>query len=142
MPALRERLLESEVRHQRADDAAGMHAAPPVVHRDHVQQLVAVVDAAVLVGDQQAVAVAVERDAEVRRVVLHLLGEEPRMRRADAGVDVEAVGFDADGDDLGAELVEHAGRDVVTRAVRTVDDDAETAQVRARTGNVLLQNST
>src|SRR6185503_7231412 len=40
-----ERLLEAEVAHQRADDAAGGGTAPPVVERDHVEQLVAVVDA-------------------------------------------------------------------------------------------------
>ena len=61
----RQRLLEAEVGHQRADDAARQRLAAPIVHRDHVEQLVAVVGAAVAVDHQQAVAVAVERDADV-----------------------------------------------------------------------------
>ena len=51
------------------------------------------------------------------------------MSRAQPGVDVEAVGLVADGDHLGAELVEHRWRDVVARAVRAVDDDPQSAQV-------------
>ena len=46
------------------------------------------------------------------------------MRRADAGVDVDAVGLVADGDHFGAQLVEHRRRDVIAGAVRAVDDDA------------------
>ena len=58
-------------------------AAPPVVHRDDVQQLVAVVAAAVRVDHEQPVAVAVERDAEVGAVRAHLVLQGLRMRRAD-----------------------------------------------------------
>ena len=66
-----ERLLQAEVGHQRADHAPREAAATAVVHRDHVEQLVAVVGAAVAVDHQQPVAVAVERDAEVRVVRDH-----------------------------------------------------------------------
>ncbi len=51
------------------------------------------------------------------------------VRRADAVVDVDAVGFRTDRDDIGTELVEHRRRDVVRRAVRAVDDDAPALEV-------------
>src|SRR5258708_13586425 len=52
-----------------------------------------------------------------------------RIRRAYVVVDVEAVRLVADGDDLGAELVEHVRRDVVCRAVRAVDDDLQSLEI-------------
>ena len=77
-----------------------------------------------------AVAVAVERDAEVgllRRAPAAL--ERCGRGGADAVVDVEAVGLDADRDDVGAELVEHVRRDVVGGAVRAVDHDLQALEV-------------
>jgi hypothetical protein len=44
-------------------------------------------------------------------------------------VDVEAVRMHADGLDVGAELVEHMGGDLVGRAVRAVDHDFHPAQI-------------
>ena len=82
----RQRLLEAEIRHQRADDAARQRLAPPIIHRDHVEELVAVVGAALAVDHQQPVAVAVERDADVGLVREHRRLEvldvaSPRRRR-------------------------------------------------------------
>ena len=61
----RQRVLEAEVAHQRADDTAVGDLPALVVGGDHVQQLVAVVERAFAVGHDQAVAVAVERHAQV-----------------------------------------------------------------------------
>lgn len=47
------------------------------------------------------------------------------MRRAAFLVDVEAVGFDIDGHDLGAELPQRLGRHFVGRAIGAIDDDPE-----------------
>ncbi len=80
-----ERLLEAEVAHQRADDAAGHRAAAPVVERDDVEQLVAVVGVTLGVDHHQAVAVAVEREAEIGAVLedrrLQVLPDASRRRR-------------------------------------------------------------
>ena len=51
------------------------------------------------------------------------------MRRADAVVDVDAVRLRADGDDVGAELVEHRRRDVIAGAVGAIDDDAPALEI-------------
>ena len=77
-----QRLLEAEIGHQRADHAAAERTAPAVVHRDDVEQLVAVVDAPVAVDHDQPVAVAVERDADVGAVLDDGAGERLRMGRA------------------------------------------------------------
>ena len=58
-----------------------------------------------------------------------------RRGRADVAVDVEAVRLDADGDDLGAELPQRLGRDLVGGAVGAIDDDAHAVEVElARQG--------
>src|SRR5579862_58026 len=128
-PGLRQRLLQAQVAHERANHTAGEHAAPLVIARDNVQELIAIVETAFAVGHHQTVAVAVERDAEVGTVCAHLLREVNRVRRADAFVDVDAVGLVADGDDVRAKLVKHGRRDVIRGAVRAIDDDLATAQV-------------
>ena len=124
-----ERLLESEVAHQRADHAARHRAAPPVVERDHIQELVAVVHAAFGVNHDQSVAVAVEREAKVGTVIHDGVLQMAWMRRPDVVVDVEAIRLVADGDHLGAELMEHVRRDVVCCAVRAVDDDLQPLEI-------------
>jgi hypothetical protein len=131
-PRARERLLDAEVRHHRADDAAAERAAAHRVHRDDVQQLVAVVDAPVAIGHHEPVAVAVERDAEVGAMLDDLGREERGVRRAATGVDVEPIGGDADRHDRRAELAEHRRRDVVGRAVRAVDDQRHAAKIEGR----------
>ena len=110
------------------------------VPRDDVQQLVAVVAPALGVDHHDAVGIAVERDAEVGSLLAHRLLQRFRRGGADAVVDVEAVGLDADRDDFGAELVEHVRRDVVGGAVGAVDHDLHALQVQL-VGNVVLQNS-
>ena len=102
--------LEPEIGHHGADDAG---LRQPVVFlpafRDHRHQLVAIDDAPALVHDDHAVGVAIERDADIGAHLHHLAAQ--RLRRGGAAilVDVEAVGFDADGEDLGAELPRASG---------------------------------
>ena len=59
-------------------------------------ELVAVDHVALLVDDEDAVGVAVERDADVGAQLPHLADQRLRSGRADLAVDVEAVGIDAD----------------------------------------------
>ena len=91
-----QRLLDAEVGHQRADDARAPAALVEAVGGHHVEQLVAVVEAAGAVDDLQPVGVAVERDAVVGTAGAHRVDERLRRGRAEAGVDVEAVGPAAD----------------------------------------------
>src|SRR5438105_5985300 len=134
-----EGVLEAEIAHQRADDAARQHAAPLVVARDHVEELIAVVDDAGGVDHHEAIAVAVEPDSEIGAVALHFFDEQPRIRCAAIGVDVHAVRRVADGHDVGAELVEHRRRDVIARAMRAIDDQPDTAQVELRRKRALAE---
>ncbi len=97
--------------------------------RDHGHQLVAVDQMALLVDDDDAVGVAVERDADVGAQLAHLARQRVGRGRADVAVDVEAVRLDADGDDLRAQLPQRFGRHLVGRAVGAIDDDAQPVEV-------------
>ena len=87
------------------------------------------------------VGVAVERDADIGAHLAHLGGKRGRRGRADVVVDVEAVRLDADGDRLGAELLQRQRRDLVGGAVGAIDDDAQAVEESVR-GSVRLANST
>src|SRR5260221_5134292 len=77
---LAEPALEREVGHQRADHAAREAAARLAMLHDRIQQLVPVEERAVPVGHREAVAVAVEGDAEVSIALDHGARERLRMR--------------------------------------------------------------
>ena len=97
----RQRLLEAEVGHQRAGEPALATPAPLVSRRDHVQQLVAVVERP---RDPPSLRGRRRRRARCRDrpVPAHLRRPGSRMRRAETVVDVEAVGLDAHGDHVRA----------------------------------------
>ncbi len=63
---------------------------------EHRQDLVAVDDVAVLVDEDGAVGVAVERDADVRAARADGRLQRSRVERAAVAVDVLAVGLDAE----------------------------------------------
>ena len=73
--------LEAEVAHHRRDDAARRKLAGlmPALGDDR-HQLVAVDDIALLVDDDDAVGVAVERDADIGAEFLDLIDERFRRR--------------------------------------------------------------
>ena len=113
--------------------------------RQHVQRgdghdVVAVDQRAVFVAEQDAVGVAVVRDAQVRLVFDDLAAEMFRVHRAAVFVDVAAVGLVAINDDFRAQFPQDAGRGFVGRAVRAIHDDAQAFERQtAREG--LLANS-
>src|SRR5262245_35997774 len=98
--------------------------------RNDEQQLVAVDDRAAAIDHHDAVAVAVERDAEICAPREHFAPQEFRMRRTAPVVDVETVRFGTNDNDVGAEFGEYARRHVVRRAVRAIDDDLAAAQTQ------------
>ena len=81
-----------------------------------------------LVDDEHAVGVAVERDADIGAHLVDLANEILRRRRAAILVDVEAVGIDAELDHLGAELPQRLGRHLVGRAVGAIDHDPDAVE--------------
>src|SRR5689334_10209995 len=125
---LREAALEREVGHQRADHAALQPRFGLAVLHHRVEELVAVEERAVVIGHREAVAVAVEGDAEVRAVIDHRARHRLRVRGAALLVDVEAVGRAADRDHFRAELLEDARADAIVGAVRAIDDQLHAAQ--------------
>ncbi len=96
------------------------------------EDLVAVDDVALLVDDDHAVGVAVERDADVGAHLPHLLRQRLGRGRADVVVDVEAVGLDADLDHFRAEFPQRLGRDLVGGAVGAIDHHPQAVEARRR----------
>src|SRR5438034_973653 len=125
------RLLEGVIRHQGAGDA-GQRFFRRAMLGDGVKQLVAVISAPRIIDDQDAVAVAVQSDPQIGGLIFHLAYQAVGRSGARSLVDIEAVGLDADRDDVGAELMENVRRDVVGRAMRAVDDDLHALQVELR----------
>ncbi len=118
--------LEAEIGHHGRDQRAAREtAAARQVRRDQRHQLVAVEDDAVLVGHDQPVGVAVERDADIGAARQHLLAHLLGRQRAAFAVDVEPVRRHADRKHLGAEFPEHGRRDLVGGAVGAIDDDPQ-----------------
>ncbi len=118
--ALGHQPMEAEVRHH--GDGDDLHAER---EREDREDLIAVHDVAALVDGEHAVAVAVERDAEIERLAPHELLQAGQVGRPAADVDVRPVGLDADRVHLGAELLEEPGRDRGEGAVGAVDADPE-----------------
>ena len=102
-------------------------------------QLVAVVDAAVAVDREHAVAVAVEGEADLGLGGGDPLGERLDVGGAAAGVDVAPVGLDPDRLDLGAEALEDRRRGPVGGAVGAVEDDPAAGEVEREGGLELAQ---
>ena len=126
--ALAQRELDRHVRHQRADRARHRQALRQAITDHQVQQLVTVVQAPRSVDQLQPVGIAIERDAVVGMVLFHRCDQRGGRGGAETGIDVLAVRAAADRDHVGAEFVEHAGRDVVGRAVGRIDDDLQALQ--------------
>ena len=81
MPLAAEKAFEAEIGHDRRDQGATREpAVARQARRDQRHQLVAVENDAALVGDDQPVGVAVERDADIgaprQHLAPHLLGRE------------------------------------------------------------------
>ena len=80
-PEAAEIALEAEIGHDGGDDA-GLRQAPVLAPgaRDDGHELVAVDELPLLVDDEDAVGVAVERDADIGAELAHLAGSAPPAR--------------------------------------------------------------
>src|SRR6185437_16094572 len=101
--------LEAEVGHHGADHGTPQGAVALACMGDDEQELIAVEDAAEMIDHDEAIAVAVEREAHVSAHAGDRELQQLGSRGAAAVVDVAPVGRAADGDDLGAEIGEHPG---------------------------------
>src|SRR6476661_1802305 len=123
--ALAHQRVEPEVGHHRDGDLVDL-----LVEREDRDDLVAVDRLAVLVDREHAVAVTVERDAEVVASFDDGARQEAEIGRTAAHVDVRPVGRVADRVNLGSALLEGLRSESGVGAVRAVDDDAQAVQVR------------
>jgi len=121
--------LQAQVGHHRADDAAALQYLRLLPGMgDQAEDLVAIDQAAALVGHDHTVGVAVERDAEIGAMVEHRLAQRGRRGGTAILVDVETVGLDRHRHHLGAKLVKHRRRDLVGGAVGAIDHDLQTVE--------------
>src|SRR3954468_19581242 len=124
-----EETLQSEIGHHGRDHARLRQPAVflPAL-RDHREQLIAVDHVAALVDQDDAVGVAIERDADVGTHFAHLAAQ--RLRRGGAAilVDVESVRLDADGDNVGAQLPKRFRHHLVRGAMGTIDHHAQAVE--------------
>ena len=81
------------------------------------------INVAFFVAEQNAVGVAVVRDADVRAVLDDFLAHRFRVHGAAIFVDVFAVGLVVENDDFRAEFAQDAGRGFVGRAVAAIQND-------------------
>ena len=125
-PFVAEESLEPEIGHHRRDQSPALQrtAALPGCG-DERHELVAVDDLAALVGDDDTVGIAVERDADIGAHFAHPLAHRFGRRRAAFLVDVETVRLIADLNDLGAEFPQCGGRNLVGGAIGGIDDDPQ-----------------
>ena len=79
---------------------------------------------ALVVGDDDAVGIAVEGNANVGTQLAHLVAHDLGVRGPAAFIDVYAVGLVADLDHFGAQFPQRSGRNLVGRAIGGIDDHA------------------
>ena len=109
--------LNGHIRHQGTDHARQRLATAQALVSHQVEQLIAVVQAALGVHHLQAVGVAVQRHAKVGLVFFDCGHQGLGVGGAHLVVDVQPVGRAANGDHVGAEFMKDFGRNLVGRAV-------------------------
>ena len=130
--------FKTEVGHHRRHHAAAAQTACRVPRfGDRRHQLVAVQQPAGFVGDQNPVGIAVERDPDIGAVFAHHAAHRAGIGTAAILVDVETVGLDAVGHDIGAEFPQRRRRDLVGGAVCAIDNDLQTVEAQAAREGVL-----
>ena len=115
--------FDGHVGHLRAHHAGHQFVAPHAVTGQQVEQLVAVVQAPGAVHHLQPVGIAIQGNADIGIIM-----RTARTQASDAWrppvVDVQPIGGTANGHHVGAQFMEHLGRDLVGCAMRGIDHDA------------------
>ena len=123
--------MQTEVRHHGADHGVSAELAFLLQGQGAESEDTVAGDAsAARVAEDHAVRVAVERDTDVGPLLFHDLAGELRIKGADTGVDVDAVGFDSELHDFGAEFLEDERSQEVARAMTAIHDDLHPVEAR------------
>src|SRR5690606_2786219 len=104
-------------------------AGTRLIAGNDVVQLVAVHNFTLAIPEADAIPVAIASDAEIGPLGEHAFLQRLRLRRTHLVVDIEAVGFGAHRDDGGTQFVQHGRRNVISGAMRAIDDDFDAAQI-------------
>ena len=97
---------------------------------DHVQHLVSIHGIALSIDHQAAIAITVQRDPQVGGLLDNGGLQLPQMRGTAAVIDVQSIRADADRPDLRAQFGKDRRRRTISRAVRTIQHDPQTAHRR------------
>ena len=123
-----EGFFQSHVAHGRGHDRARLEQAPAGQEAGQdMEGVIAVEQAAVLVGPKGPVGVAVEGNAEIRPFADDGRGHAFWMEGTASGVDVPAVRRRVQGDRIGPDGPEDVGGDARAGSLAAVEDDLETA---------------
>ena len=120
--------FQSPVRHHRSHDRLDVAPVREAGVGNHEQKLVTVHEGAFSVHHQHAIAISVERDAQISAAFPNRFAQRGRCQRSEAVIDVQSVRRASDRDHLRAELGKDVRRDLIGCTVRTVDHDPETSE--------------
>ena len=127
--------FETKVGHRGGNDAiAGKFALGFEITRHGEKNAVAVDDFSVAGDEKGAVGVTVESDPESGALLGHTLLKSIQVKRATACVDIAAVWFRADGDDVTPKRKEEFRPKFIGGAVGAVQDDSEPLERGSRNG--------
>src|SRR6266576_5332978 len=120
-----ERFIETEIAHHGGDERVLLQpAGMQKIDGGDSENLVSIDNLAVFVAKQDAIGVAIMRDADICAALLYEALDFPRMSAAALRVDVHAVRLVVRDDDFRAELAQNARRRFVSSAVSHIDRDA------------------
>ena len=128
--------FKRHIAHDRSHkDVARKLALLHEILRAQGHDLVAVQNGALLVHHDEAIGVAVQSKADIGPRLTNLCGHRLRIQGTAAVVDVQPVGFRADFDDFGAQLLKGQRRDPIIGPISAVKDHTQPfkGQVRGET---------
>ena len=124
-------LMEAEIGHHRTDHRIARELALFLQRQGAERQdTVAGDGGAAGIREDHPVSIAIERDTNIGTLLFHDLAGKLGIKGAHAGVDVDAVGVDAELHDLSAKLLEDERSEQIAGAMSAIDDDLHTVEVR------------
>jgi hypothetical protein len=129
---MRKDAFETEVGHGSGDDAiTRKFILGYEITRDPEKYSVTVDDFSIGRNEEGSVCVAIEGDSEGGAFGRNTLLQLFKMKRTASGIDVAAVGFRGDANDVAAERGKKFRSKLIGGAIRTIKNDAKTFKVRA-----------
>src|SRR6185437_14051748 len=97
--------------------------------RNDIDQPIAVVQRAAIIRHDYAVPITIQRNADICIMLPYSSRQCDAVGRATVMVDIEAVGLHSNGNHIRSEFVEYMARDLICRAVRTVNDNTQPPEI-------------